>query len=75
LKWDGVVTVGHTIYIDTFNNTVTDETGANRYDGLADNPEFWEIDPGTSNVSVTMSSVDENSAVICEWRPRRWLVV
>lgn len=75
LEWTGVVPEGDTIFIDSQNNLVYDNHGVNRYDGIAEDPNFWFIAPGTSSVYALMEDVNESSQILAEWRPRRWLVV
>jgi hypothetical protein len=75
LKWDGTISAGQFLVINTFDATVVDQTGANRYTGLDDNPDFWLVPPGVSSVYVQMSNTSATSAIVAEWQPRRWAVI
>ena len=75
LRWDGVLEDDEVLYIDMRNNTVTDETGTNRYGNLAPAPRFWYIAPGTSSVTVILEDSSPETILTANWWPRRWAVV
>lgn len=75
LRWEGTLAAGEVLTIDTQRNTVTDQSGANRYDRLAPAPRFWSIRPGISTVSVTMDGATSASRITCAWRPRRQVMI
>jgi hypothetical protein len=75
LQWDGTLALGETLTIDMRANTVEDQTGANRYNGLAPAPRFWSVAPGTSEVSVQLDDITADSLLVAQWWPRRWAVV
>lgn len=72
LRWEGVLTAGETLTFDTRAGTVVDQTGANRYDRLAPAPRFWSVEPGESEVSVTLDGATTDSRITCSWQPRWW---
>ena len=53
--------------------TVTDETGANRYDGLASTPRFWSIPQGESEADVLVTAATSASTISVVWSPRKWV--
>lgn len=75
LEWQGTLTASDTLTIDMKNNTVEDQTGANRYNGLGTAPRFWSIAPGESEVSVQLDDITSDSLLVAQWWPRRWAVV
>lgn len=75
LVWSGALLLGQTLTIDMRNNTVTDQTGANRYDGLGAAPRFWSIAPGSSSVTVQADNIGDETTVNAQWWPRRWAVL
>ncbi|MFI9228977.1 phage distal tail protein [Streptomyces rimosus] len=75
LRWTGALKAGDRLIVDTRSGTVRDGTGANRYALLAPAPRFWTVPPGTSTASVTFLDTTAESAVVCSWRPRRWVVI
>ncbi|MEU7148487.1 phage tail family protein [Streptomyces sp. NPDC045456] len=75
LRWTGALKAGERLIVDTRSGTVRDGTGANRYALLAPAPRFWTVPPGTSTASVTFLDTTDQSAVVCSWRPRRWVVI
>lgn len=63
------------IKVDTELGTVVDETGANKYTGLAAVPRFWSIPPGASKATIV--AYDPNVAVTTinvVWNARRWVM-
>lgn len=75
LQWDGTLTSAETLTIDMRNNTVEDQEGTNRYDGLAAAPRFWSIAPGTSEVNIQLDDITADSIMTAQYWPRRWAVV
>ena len=74
LAWNGTLTAGQTISIDTERGTVVDQTGANRYAELGPAPRMWTIPPGLTYASVQWEdTVLPSSRIAVSWRPRRWL--
>lgn len=59
------------IDVDSMAGTITDETGANRYDGLAAAPKFFSIPPGTSVASVLLTAATGDTRVNVAWHPRK----
>ncbi len=75
LEWEGTLEEGDTLTIDTAEGTVTDQTGADRYDGIT-SPTMWLLRPGLSTVTVALDgAVAGQSSVVCTYRPRRWIVL
>jgi len=52
--FEEVLLEGEVITINTATNEVTDQTGANRYDGLAEAPRFPSLPDGRTLVSMAM---------------------
>jgi hypothetical protein len=75
LHWEGVLTAGESLRIDTKTGSVVDHTGANRYAELADAPRMWRIPPGTSDATVSFDGTSSDSYIVVSWRPRKWLVI
>lgn len=75
LIWDGELESGETLVVDMRANTVTDGTGANRYDGLAPAPRFWSLAPGSSEITMQANEISNDSRIHAQWWPRRWAVV
>lgn len=59
------------IDVDSIAGTVTDETGANRYDGLASAPKFFSIPPGTTTATVILTAASGATRVNVAWHPRK----
>jgi hypothetical protein len=74
IEWSGSLLTGQTLTFNMRDNTVEDQTGANRYDGLAAAPRFWSIAPGTSEVQVGADNSTIDTEIYAQWRPRRWAV-
>ncbi len=51
--------------------TVTDETGANRYSGMASAPKFFDAPAGAFDVSLALTGATSNSRIAGNFRPRR----
>lgn len=75
LEWTGALGAEDVLTIDMRANTILDQTGANRYNGLAPAPRFWYIAPGKSEVSVIIEDMTFASRLTAQWWPRRWAVV
>ncbi|MFF3249740.1 phage tail family protein [Actinacidiphila glaucinigra] len=75
LKWNGTLSSGQKLIIDTRNGTVKDGTGANRYDLLDTAPRFWTVKPGTSTAIASLLNTTTASQITCSWYPRKWMVV
>ena len=54
IRYNDYIGDGETITIDTDAGTVRDQTGRNRYGGLATAPRFFQLDPGTQDVTITI---------------------
>lgn len=59
------------IDVNSIDGTVTDETGANRYDGLSAAPKFFGIPPGTTQASVLLTAASAGTRVNVAWHPRK----
>lgn len=72
LEWSqpATKTTGY-IDVSSKDGTVTDETGANRYDGLAAAPKFFSIPPGTRSASVLLTAASGATRVNVAWHPRK----
>jgi hypothetical protein len=75
LKWNGTLTAGQKLVIDTRKGTVLDGTGANRYSELDTAPRFWTVQPGTSTAVASLLNTTTASQITCSWYPRKWMVV
>jgi hypothetical protein len=75
LRWEGTLSAGQTLTLDTRTGTVKDGAGVNRYADLAPAPRFWSVPPGVTTSQVSMSGTDANSKIVCAWRARKWMVV
>jgi hypothetical protein len=75
LKWNGTLTVGQKLIVDTRKGTVKDETGANRYDLLDTAPRFWTVQPGDSTAVASLLNTTSASQITCSWYPRKWMVI
>lgn len=75
LRWNGTLTAGQKLIVDTRKGTVVDGTGANRYDLLATAPRFWTVPPGTSTAVASLLNTTTASRITCSWYPRKWMVV
>jgi hypothetical protein len=75
LRWNGTLTAGQKLIVDTRKGTVVDGTGANRYDLLATAPRFWTVQPGTSTAVASLLNTTTTSRITCSWYPRKWMVV
>jgi hypothetical protein len=75
LKWNGTLAVGQKLIVDTRRGTVTDETGANRYDLLDTAPRFWTVQPGDSTAVASLLNTTSASQITCSWYPRKWMVI
>ena len=59
-----------TITIDTEAGTVTDATGANRYDLLLPAPKFFPFLPGNSVIEILGDSTTANTLIIAQYNQR-----
>ncbi|MGW7434726.1 phage distal tail protein [Streptomyces sp. NPDC054849] len=75
LRWNGTLTAGQVLTIDTKKGTVTDQSGANRYDQLDAAPRFWTVQPGLSTAEASLLDISSGSRIVCSWQPRKWMVV
>jgi hypothetical protein len=75
LKWNGTLTAGQKLIIDTRKGTVQDGTGANRYDLLDTAPRFWTVQPGASTATASLLNTTSASQITCSWYPRKWMVI
>ena len=66
----GAITAGEVITVDTRSRTVTDQTGANRYDLLGSAPKLFHLLPGTSQVSLVATGTDSGSRITGYFYPR-----
>lgn len=73
--WNGTLSAGQTLTIDTRRAKVYDQTGANRYAGLATAPRFWPIPPRSSQATVTAFGTTGSTRITATWYPRKWAVV
>ncbi|AUG87204.1 minor tail protein [Streptomyces phage Omar] len=75
LKWNGSLTSSEKLIIDTRKGTVTDGTGANRYNLLGTAPRFWTVEPGESTAGAALLNTTSASQITCSWYPRKWMVI
>ncbi|MFJ6893594.1 phage distal tail protein [Streptomyces hokutonensis] len=75
LKWNGTLTAGQKLIVDTRKGTVKDGTGANRYDLLDTAPRFWTVQPGESTATASLLNTTSASQITCSWYPRKWMVI
>lgn len=75
LKWNGNLTAGQKLIVDTRKGTVKDGTGANRYDLLDTAPRFWTVQPGESTATASLLNTTSASQITCSWYPRKWMVI
>ncbi|WP_031513711.1 phage tail domain-containing protein [Streptomyces sp. NRRL F-5123] len=75
LAWNGTLTTGQSLTIDTRKGTVVDQTGANRYAELGPAPRMWTVKPGLSSATAQLEDIGSTSRIACSWRPRKWMVV
>lgn len=75
LKWNGTLTAGQRLIVDTRKGTVQDGTGANRYDLLDTAPRFWTVRPGESTATASLLNTTSASQITCSWYPRKWMVI
>ncbi|QBI99383.1 minor tail protein [Streptomyces phage Caelum] len=75
LKWNGTLTAGQKLIVDTRKGTVQDGTGANRYDLLDTAPRFWTVQPGDSTATASLLNTTSASQITCSWYPRKWMVI
>ena len=75
LKWNGTLTAGQKLIVDTRKGTVVDGTGANRYDLLDTAPRFWTVQPGESTATASLLNTTSASQITCSWYPRKWMVI
>ncbi|MFD7677537.1 phage distal tail protein [Streptomyces sp. NPDC060187] len=75
LKWNGTLTAGQKLIVDTRKGTVKDGTGANRYDLLGTAPRFWTVQPGESTATASLLNTTSASQITCSWYPRKWMVI
>jgi hypothetical protein len=75
LKWNGTLTAGQKLIVDTRKGTVQDGTGANRYDLLDTAPRFWTVQPGESTATASLLNTTSASQITCSWYPRKWMVI
>jgi hypothetical protein len=73
--WEGSLSEGESLIIDTKTASVTDGTGANRYADMGPAPRFWKIPPGTSTAVTSLGSTNSVSAITVKWRPRKGSVI
>lgn len=74
LEWTGTIAANEGLIVDSKAGTIKDFNGVNRYNGLSSGPRFWSIAPGSSRVTVEASDAGAGSHILCEWKPRRWMV-
>jgi hypothetical protein len=67
-----LVPSGRVLTIDTRpgKKTVKDDTGANYWSKLDTNPQFWPVDPGDTNASVSVVTGSGKAAVVLSFFPR-----
>ena len=73
--WNGTLTAGQTLTVNTRDASVKDHTGANRYANLAPAPRLWKLPPGTTPAVVDLDGATAASSVLLTFRPRRWQVI
>jgi hypothetical protein len=75
IRWEGTLTAGQVLTIDTRTASVTRENGSNQYGYLYTAPRFWAIPPGVLSAAVAMEGTTTASRITCTWRTRKWMVV
>lgn len=73
--WDGTLTTGQTLTIDTERARVFDQSGANRYADLLPAPRLWPIPPGDSQATVVAFGTSSATRITATWFPRKWAVI
>lgn len=74
-QWNGTLTAGEELIIDTRRASVRTAAGASRYADLAPAPRFWRLEPGQTLAHVSLASTNSQSAIRCTWRPKKWWVI
>ncbi len=69
--YNEVIPAGDQIVIDTFNGTVTDQNGLNKYGNLAAAPKLFAIKPGTQTVTIAAPGADATTIIAGNFKPRR----
>lgn len=75
LLWEGTLSAGQTLTVDTRTASVTDGTGTNRYAELAEAPRFWSAPPGSQLIVASLADTTSASQIVCSWQARKWLVI
>lgn len=79
LHWTGSIASSDTVIVDTRNSQIYDQRGpvaGNLYSGLDSAPRFWQVAPGSSQVTVEIEGAQAGQTIaVCRWQPRRWAVV
>ncbi|MER6086532.1 phage tail domain-containing protein [Streptomyces bluensis] len=67
-----LVATGRVLTIDTRpgKKTVKDDLGANYWGKLDTNPQFWSVEPGSTNASVSVVTGSGKAAVALTFQPR-----
>jgi hypothetical protein len=67
-----LVPAGRVLTIDTRpgKKTVKDDLGVNYWPKLATNPQFWSVEPGDSNASISVVTGSGKAAVVLTFQPR-----
>lgn len=75
LAWQGIITAGHWVKVNTKDGTITDDTGTNRYGGRLGIPQFWGIPIGESIGTIQLADASlPNSGIVVVWNPRKWML-
>lgn len=65
------ILAGDQIVIDTFNGTVTDQDGVNKYGNLSAAPKLFAVLPGTQTVTIQAPGATADSVIAGNFKPRR----
>lgn len=74
LTYAETITSPEIITIDTFNATVVNDTGVNKYENLDTAPKMFTLPAGESSFTLEATNMVEGSEVVIKWRTRREIV-
>lgn len=74
LTYAETITSPEIITIDTFNATVVNDAGVNKYENLDTAPKMFTLPAGESSFTLEATNMVEGSEVVIKWRTRREIV-
>lgn len=74
LTYTETVTSPDTITIDTFNATVVDDSGVNKYEDLGTAPKMFTLPAGESSFTLDIGFTTSSPEVVVKWKTRREIV-